>query len=111
MLEDNSTLIGKNYAEKKGGVCIPNVTSSLCVPILDNMFDVLESSSDLSCEDTLDEVILRDTFVYYLFAYDDDAGWVVHLMWIGVYSGQMVVFLTKMCGYSFLLTQMILERV
>lgn len=43
----------------------------LSVPILDSILNILESSSDLRCEETLDEVILYDTFLYYLFAYDD----------------------------------------
>lgn len=42
-----------------------------CVPILDNMFNYdLGPNSDLPCDDTLDEIILCDTFLYYL-AYDD----------------------------------------
>ena len=38
-------------------------TSSLSVSILDSILDILESSSDLTREDTLDDVILHDTFL------------------------------------------------
>lgn len=56
--------------EKEGDVCMPIATSSLSDPTLNNMLEILESTSDLICEDTLYKVVLRDIFLYNLFAYD-----------------------------------------
>lgn len=45
--------------------------SSLGCPVLDTMLlDIFQSNSDLMSKDPVDEVILRDTCLYYLFAYD-----------------------------------------
>lgn len=71
-LESHSMLVGKDCSEKEGDIYLQSATSSLSVPIIDNMLDcVLECNNNLTNEDTLDEIILQDTFLYYLFAYDD----------------------------------------
>lgn len=45
---------------------------SLCVPSCDVMgARVLESSCDLLCRNTLHDPNLHDTYLYYLFAYDE----------------------------------------
>ncbi|KAH0673852.1 hypothetical protein KY290_026077 [Solanum tuberosum] len=70
-LEDESTLVGKECDEEKGGVGFPITFSSLCVSILDSMATAFEPIGSQTHENTLEEVDLRDTFLYYLFTYDD----------------------------------------
>ncbi|KAH0746331.1 hypothetical protein KY285_007988 [Solanum tuberosum] len=70
-LEDESTLVGKDHNEKEGGICFPITFSSWCVSILNGMTNDPEPISSHTYENTLDEVDLRDTFLYYLFTYDD----------------------------------------
>uniref|UniRef100_M1DG64 Uncharacterized protein n=1 Tax=Solanum tuberosum TaxID=4113 RepID=M1DG64_SOLTU len=70
-LEDESTLVGKEHDEKEGGICFPITSSSWCVSILNGMTNDFEPISSHTFENTLDEFDLRDTFLYYLFTYDD----------------------------------------
>uniref|UniRef100_M1D8P3 Uncharacterized protein n=1 Tax=Solanum tuberosum TaxID=4113 RepID=M1D8P3_SOLTU len=70
-LEDESTLVGKDYDEEKSDVCFPIPFSSWCVPIINGMTPEFESISSNTHENTLEEVELRDTLLYYLFTYDD----------------------------------------
>lgn len=60
----------KDYDKKKGGIYFPITSSSWCVLILDGMTNDLENNSSPTFENTFD-VVLQDTFLYYLFAYDD----------------------------------------
>ncbi|KAH0725192.1 hypothetical protein KY284_001057 [Solanum tuberosum] len=60
-LENESTLVGKKCDEEEGGVCFPITSSSW----------ILEPSCDLAYENTLDVPSEHDTFLYYLFTYDD----------------------------------------
>uniref|UniRef100_M1DEB9 Uncharacterized protein n=1 Tax=Solanum tuberosum TaxID=4113 RepID=M1DEB9_SOLTU len=68
-LEDESTLVGKECDEEKGGVCFPIPFSSWCVPIVNGMTHEFESISSHTHENTLEEVELRDTFLYNLFTF------------------------------------------
>ncbi|KAK4729766.1 hypothetical protein R3W88_022754 [Solanum pinnatisectum] len=70
-LEDKSTIVGKDHDVKEGGMCFPITSSSWCVQILNGMTNDFEPISIHAYENTLDEVDLRDTFLYYLFTYDD----------------------------------------
>uniref|UniRef100_M1DE91 Uncharacterized protein n=1 Tax=Solanum tuberosum TaxID=4113 RepID=M1DE91_SOLTU len=64
--EDESTLVGK-----KCGVCFPITFTSWCVSLLNGMTNTFEPISSHTHENTLEEVELRDTLLYYLFTYDD----------------------------------------
>ncbi|KAH0638013.1 hypothetical protein KY289_037928 [Solanum tuberosum] len=70
-LEDESTLVGKECDEEEGGVGFPITSSSWCVSILDSMTNAFEPIGSHTHENTLEEVDLRDTFLYYLFTYDE----------------------------------------
>uniref|UniRef100_M1D8F8 Uncharacterized protein n=1 Tax=Solanum tuberosum TaxID=4113 RepID=M1D8F8_SOLTU len=70
-LEDESTLVGKECDEEEGGVGFPITSSSWCVSILDSMTNAFEPIGSHTHENTLEEVNLRDTFVYYLFTHDE----------------------------------------
>ncbi|KAK6781994.1 hypothetical protein RDI58_019790 [Solanum bulbocastanum] len=70
-LEDESTLVVKDYDEKEAGICFLITSSSWCVPFPNGMATDFEPISSHTYENTLDEVLLQDTFSYYLFAYDD----------------------------------------
>lgn len=77
--------------EKEGDACFQMVTSSLSVPILDIVLDrILESNSDLTYEDTLNEVILCDTFFYYLYAYNDASTCVEGISFVGRESNEVL---------------------
>ncbi|KAH0643743.1 hypothetical protein KY290_033529 [Solanum tuberosum] len=65
-LEDESTLVGK-----EGGVCFPITSSSWCVSLFNGMTITFEPTRSHTHVDTLEEVDLRDTFLYYLFTYDE----------------------------------------
>ncbi|KAH0693027.1 hypothetical protein KY285_020124 [Solanum tuberosum] len=70
-LEDESTLVGKECDAEEGGVCFSITSSSWCVSIVNGMTHEFESIRSHTHEDTLEEVDLRDTFLHYLFTYDD----------------------------------------
>ncbi|KAH0657527.1 hypothetical protein KY289_026275 [Solanum tuberosum] len=70
-LEDESTLVGMDCDEKKGGVCFSITSSFWCVPIVNGLAHEFESISSHTHENTIEEVDLRDTFLYYLFTYDE----------------------------------------
>ncbi|KAH0689497.1 hypothetical protein KY289_016855 [Solanum tuberosum] len=70
-LEDESTLVGKDHDEKEGGMCFPITSLPWCISILNGMTSYFEPISSHTHENTLDEVDLRDTILYYLFTYDD----------------------------------------
>ncbi|KAH0717140.1 hypothetical protein KY285_013171 [Solanum tuberosum] len=69
-LEDESTLV-EEECDEECGICFPFTSSSGCVPIVNGMTHECESTSSHTHENTLEEVNLRDTFLYYLFTYDD----------------------------------------
>uniref|UniRef100_M1A7Z5 Uncharacterized protein n=1 Tax=Solanum tuberosum TaxID=4113 RepID=M1A7Z5_SOLTU len=70
-LEDESTLVGKECDEEEGGVCFSVTSSSWCVSLLDSMTNAFEPIGSHTHENNLEEVNLRDTFLYYLFTYDE----------------------------------------
>uniref|UniRef100_M1DXB0 Uncharacterized protein n=1 Tax=Solanum tuberosum TaxID=4113 RepID=M1DXB0_SOLTU len=70
-LEDEDTLVGKECDEEEGGVCFSVTSSSWRVSLLDSMTNAFEPIGSHTHENTLEEVDLRDTFLYYLFTYDD----------------------------------------
>uniref|UniRef100_M1D998 Uncharacterized protein n=1 Tax=Solanum tuberosum TaxID=4113 RepID=M1D998_SOLTU len=78
-LEDESTLVGKEGDEEEGGVCFPITSSSWCVSLLNGMTNTFEPTRSHTHVDTLEEVDLRDTFLYYLFTYNEahDIEWSV----------------------------------
>ncbi|KAH0716752.1 hypothetical protein KY290_013019 [Solanum tuberosum] len=78
-LEDESTLVGKECDEEEGGVGLPITSSSWCVSLLDSMTNAFEPIGSHTHENTLEEVDLRDTFLYYLFTYDEahDVEWII----------------------------------
>lgn len=61
----------KECYEEEGGVCFSINSSSWCVPIVNSMTHEFEFISRHTHENTLEEVDLRYTFLYYLFTYDD----------------------------------------
>uniref|UniRef100_M1DQM9 Uncharacterized protein n=1 Tax=Solanum tuberosum TaxID=4113 RepID=M1DQM9_SOLTU len=69
--EDESTLVGKEGDEEEGGVCFPITSSSWCVSLFNGMTITFEPTRSHTYVDTLEEVDLRDTFLYYLFTYDE----------------------------------------
>jgi len=69
--EDDSTFIGEGSVKMKGDAYVLNVTSSLCVPILHMNCASLVYKVEAKLGNNLIEVHLCDTFLYYLFAYDD----------------------------------------
>ncbi|KAH0706072.1 hypothetical protein KY289_011148 [Solanum tuberosum] len=89
LLEDKSTLVGKQCDEEEGGVCFPITSSSWCVSLLDTMTNAFEPIGSHTHENTLEEVDLRDTFLYYMFTYDD-AHVVEWSMLLGVTSGHLI---------------------
>ncbi|KAH0698644.1 hypothetical protein KY284_012859 [Solanum tuberosum] len=70
-LEDEGTFVGKECDEKEGGVCFSVTSSSWCVSLLDSMTNAFEPIGSHTHENTLEEVDLRDTFLYYLFTYSE----------------------------------------
>ncbi|KAH0749134.1 hypothetical protein KY290_028366 [Solanum tuberosum] len=76
-LEDESTHVGKECDEEECRVCFPIIFSSWCVTIVNGMTHEFESINSHTHENTLEEFELRDTFLYYLFTYDDahDVEW------------------------------------
>ncbi|KAH0725503.1 hypothetical protein KY284_001368 [Solanum tuberosum] len=70
-LEDKSTLLGKEGDEEESGVCFPITSSSWCISLLNSMISTFEPTRSHTHVDTLEEVDLRDTFLYYLFTYDE----------------------------------------
>ncbi|KAH0725265.1 hypothetical protein KY284_001130 [Solanum tuberosum] len=70
-LEDKSTLVGKECDEEKGGVGLPNTSSSWCASLLDSMTNAFEPIGSHTHENSLEVVDLRDIFLYYLFTYDE----------------------------------------
>jgi len=70
-LEDESTLVEEECDDEEGGICFPFTSSSGCVPIVNGMTHECESTSSHTHENTPEEVDLRDTFLCYLFTYDD----------------------------------------
>uniref|UniRef100_M1DNY6 Uncharacterized protein n=1 Tax=Solanum tuberosum TaxID=4113 RepID=M1DNY6_SOLTU len=71
ILEDESTLGEKECDEDEGGACFPITSSSWCVSVLNGMTSSFEPIHSHTHENTLEEVDLRDTCLYYLFTYDD----------------------------------------
>ncbi|WMV13660.1 hypothetical protein MTR67_007045, partial [Solanum verrucosum] len=69
--EDDSTFIVEGNVNMKGDAYVLNVTSSLCVPILHMNCASLVYKVEAKLGNNLIEVHLCDTFLYYLFAYDD----------------------------------------
>ncbi|WMV14249.1 hypothetical protein MTR67_007634 [Solanum verrucosum] len=69
--EDDSTFIGEVSVKMKWDAYVLNVTSSLCVPILHMNCASLVYKVEAKLGNNLIEVHLCDTFLYYLFAYDD----------------------------------------
>ncbi|KAH0744704.1 hypothetical protein KY290_032697 [Solanum tuberosum] len=69
--EDDSTFIGVGSVKMKWDAYVLIVTSFLCVPILHMSCDSLVYKVEAKLGNTLIEVHLCDTFLYYLFAYDD----------------------------------------
>uniref|UniRef100_M1DBP2 Uncharacterized protein n=1 Tax=Solanum tuberosum TaxID=4113 RepID=M1DBP2_SOLTU len=69
--EDDSTFIGESSVTMKEDAYVLIVASSLCVPILHMSCDSLVYKVEAKHGNTLIEVHLCDTFLYYLFAYDD----------------------------------------
>ncbi|KAH0743239.1 hypothetical protein KY290_031232 [Solanum tuberosum] len=69
--EDDSTFIGEGSVKMKGDAYVLNVTSSLCFPILHMNCASLVYKVEAKLGNNLMEVHLCDTFLYYLFAYDD----------------------------------------
>ncbi|KAH0773700.1 hypothetical protein KY290_010837 [Solanum tuberosum] len=69
--EDDSTFIGEGSVKMKGDAYVLNVTSSLCVPILHMNCASFINKVEAKLGNNLIEVHLCDTFLYYLFAYDD----------------------------------------
>ncbi|KAH0693243.1 hypothetical protein KY285_020340 [Solanum tuberosum] len=70
-LVDESTLVGKGCDDEEGGVSFPINSSSWCVSILNGMTNDFEPIRGHTYENTIEEVDVRDTFLYYLFTYDD----------------------------------------
>ncbi|KAH0751730.1 hypothetical protein KY285_004878 [Solanum tuberosum] len=70
-LEDESTLVGKECDEEEGGVFFSVTFSSWYVSLLDGMTNAFEPIGSHTHENNLDEVNLRDIFLYYLFTYDE----------------------------------------
>lgn len=71
-LEVDITPIGKNGIEKEGDTCSQYSNSSLSFPILDGILGCnIESNCNLTCEDTMEKDITHNTFLYYIFSYDD----------------------------------------
>ncbi|WMV50754.1 hypothetical protein MTR67_044139 [Solanum verrucosum] len=66
----------QDYDEEEGGVFFPITSSSWCVPIVNIMTHEFETIRIHTHENTLEEVDLQDTFLYYLFTYDD-----AHVIW------------------------------
>ncbi|KAH0709420.1 hypothetical protein KY284_010847 [Solanum tuberosum] len=71
VLEDDSTYIGGVSGQKEEDVCSPMSLSFLCDLILYQGLNACGSKCDSICGHILDEVHLCNTFLYYLFAYDD----------------------------------------
>ncbi|KAH0705883.1 hypothetical protein KY289_010959 [Solanum tuberosum] len=71
VLEDDSTSIGGVSGQKEEDVCSPMSLSFLCDLILYQGLNACGSKCDSICGHILDEVHLCNTFIYYLFAYDD----------------------------------------
>uniref|UniRef100_M1E0C1 Uncharacterized protein n=1 Tax=Solanum tuberosum TaxID=4113 RepID=M1E0C1_SOLTU len=88
-LENESTLVGKIYDDEEGGVCFPIPFSSWCVPIVNGMTYEFESISSHTHENILEEVELPDTFLYYLFTYDDAHG----VEWSMLLGGQSAILI------------------
>ncbi|KAH0705783.1 hypothetical protein KY285_010314 [Solanum tuberosum] len=70
-LKDESTLVGKEGDEEECGVCFPITSSSWCVSLLNGMNNAFEPIRSHTYVNSLEEVDLRDIFLYYLFTYDD----------------------------------------
>uniref|UniRef100_M1DPB2 Uncharacterized protein n=1 Tax=Solanum tuberosum TaxID=4113 RepID=M1DPB2_SOLTU len=70
-LEDEDTLVGKECDEEEGGVCFSVTSSYGCVSLFDSMTNDFEPIGSHTHENTLEEINLRDTFLYYLSTYDD----------------------------------------
>uniref|UniRef100_M1DP86 Gag-pol protein n=1 Tax=Solanum tuberosum TaxID=4113 RepID=M1DP86_SOLTU len=70
-LKDESTLVGMEGGEEKGGVCFPITSYSWCVSLLNGMTSAFEPIRSHTHVNTLEEIDLRDTFLYYLLTYDD----------------------------------------
>uniref|UniRef100_M1DWA7 Uncharacterized protein n=1 Tax=Solanum tuberosum TaxID=4113 RepID=M1DWA7_SOLTU len=71
-LKDESTLVGKKVMRRKVVFVFPITSSSWCVSLLNGMTNPFEPIRSHTHVNTLEEVALRDTFLYYLFTYDDD---------------------------------------
>lgn len=65
-MEDDSMIITSDVVQNKGEVCDTSTPSYFCVPILSQGHNVLESTSEPSYQNTLDELGLCHTFLYYL---------------------------------------------
>uniref|UniRef100_M1D876 Uncharacterized protein n=1 Tax=Solanum tuberosum TaxID=4113 RepID=M1D876_SOLTU len=63
----DETLVGKKCDEEEGGVCFSVISSSWCVSLLDSMTNAFEPIGSHTHENTLEEVDLRLTVLYYLF--------------------------------------------
>lgn len=69
MKDDNNSVGVSGQTEE--GVYSPMSPSFWCYPILDQSLNTCGSKVDSICGNTLHEVYLCRTFLYYLFAYDD----------------------------------------
>jgi len=95
-LDDESTLMGKDYDEKEGDICFPITSSSWRVAILDGITKDIESHSSLTYEKTMVEFVLQDTFlIIYLHLMLLMLVERVYFMLIIVSLGQTTVSLTN----------------